>query len=210
MAKKIILINLIIGLSLFLQPLSLSAAGWEGFYINKIGDNQINVSIDASYWDKWFQRDYWTIILNPGNFDFPPIFWCAEDINNPYFLADNAPIVLPSTTLNYTFTFSAIPTGDYVPQILLDYNTSTLSIGNICFNADGMADVGAYFHLTNALTPTITYPTSTTQSMLAKVSDTLSDNGFLYIIIAAAAIPLVFYVADQLIALIPKSKDKRK
>ena len=49
-------------------------------------------------------------------------------------------------------------------------------------------------------------PTTVASSLLANVSTTLSDPGFLIILVTAAAIPLVFYVAKRLIGLIPKGK----
>jgi len=55
-----------------------------------------------------------------------------------------------------------------------------------------------------------TVPTSTAQQVLANVSTTLSDTGFLTILVVAAAIPLVFYVASRLIGLIPKGRGGRR
>jgi len=53
-----------------------------------------------------------------------------------------------------------------------------------------------------------TVPTSTADSVLANVTSTLGDTGFLTILAVAAAIPLVFYVARQLIGLIPKGRGR--
>lgn len=53
-----------------------------------------------------------------------------------------------------------------------------------------------------------TVPTSTADSVLANVSSTLGDPGLLTVLVAAAAIPLVFYVAKQLIGLIPKGRSR--
>lgn len=53
-----------------------------------------------------------------------------------------------------------------------------------------------------------TVPTSTADSVLANVTSTLGDVGFLAILGVAAAIPLVFYVAKQLIGLIPKGRSR--
>lgn len=55
-----------------------------------------------------------------------------------------------------------------------------------------------------------TVPTSTASQFLANVSSTLQDPGLLTVIITAVSIPLVFYVAHQLIGLIPKSRGSRK
>jgi H2-forming N5,N10-methylenetetrahydromethanopterin dehydrogenase-like enzyme len=53
-------------------------------------------------------------------------------------------------------------------------------------------------------------PTSTATEVLANVSSTLADTGFLTILVVAAAIPLVFYVARQIIGLIPKARGRRQ
>lgn len=54
-----------------------------------------------------------------------------------------------------------------------------------------------------------TVPTSTATDLLAEITSTLSDVGFLGLLVVAAAIPLVFYVARQLIGLVPKSRGRR-
>lgn len=51
-------------------------------------------------------------------------------------------------------------------------------------------------------------PTSTASNILANVTSTFTDLGFLAVLAVAAAIPLVFYVARQLIGMIPKSRGK--
>jgi hypothetical protein len=193
MAKKIVLI-----IGLFLPLLA-----YGDFSVNQIGNNQLSVSADAS--SDFGGYDYWTLVLSPQSSTI-----CSEDPALSFFLP-NAPIVLASTTLNNVFIYNGLSAGNYLWIIEADYTPETL-LSNVCYSAEFAWDNLSYFNMGEITTaiPIITYPTSTTQSMLAKVSDTLSDNGFLYIIIAAAAIPLVFYVADQLIALIPKSKDKRK
>jgi hypothetical protein len=194
MAKKIILI-----ISLFLPLLSFGS-----FNVSQIGNNQINVSADAS--SDFGGYDYWTLILSPQS-SAP----CSQDPTLSFFLP-NAPIVLPSTTLNNVFTYNELPAGNYFPVIEADYTPQTL-LSNVCYLAEFAWDnfPNLYFYMgETTATPTITYPTGTAQNILAKVSDTLNDNGFLYIIIAAAAIPLVFYVAGRIIGLIPKPKNKRK
>jgi len=55
-----------------------------------------------------------------------------------------------------------------------------------------------------------TVPSSTATQVLANVSSTLGDAGFLTVLVVAAAIPLVFYVARQLIGLIPKARGRRQ
>jgi len=52
-------------------------------------------------------------------------------------------------------------------------------------------------------------PTSTASQALAYVTGTLGDAGFLTVLVVAAGIPLVFYVAKQLIGLIPKARGRR-
>jgi len=54
-----------------------------------------------------------------------------------------------------------------------------------------------------------TIPTTTASDVLANVSSTIGDAGFLSVLAVAAAIPLVFYVARQLISLLPKSRGRR-
>jgi hypothetical protein len=49
-------------------------------------------------------------------------------------------------------------------------------------------------------------PTTTVTSFTANVSDTLADPGLLAFLVAAIAIPLIFYVARRLIGLIPKGR----
>lgn len=51
-----------------------------------------------------------------------------------------------------------------------------------------------------------TVPTSTVTDLLASVSSQISDTGFLAVLIFAAAVPLVFYIAKRLIGLVPKVK----
>lgn len=51
-----------------------------------------------------------------------------------------------------------------------------------------------------------TVPTSTATDLLANVTSTLGDPGFLTVLVAAAAIPLVFYVGKRLIGLLPKGR----
>lgn len=51
-------------------------------------------------------------------------------------------------------------------------------------------------------------PTSTASALTANVTSQLGDPGFLTVIVLAAAIPLVFYVARALIGLIPKGRSR--
>lgn len=53
-------------------------------------------------------------------------------------------------------------------------------------------------------------PTTTASQVLANVNSTLGDTGFLTIVAVAAAIPLVFYVARQIIGLLPKARGRRQ
>jgi hypothetical protein len=50
------------------------------------------------------------------------------------------------------------------------------------------------------------FPTTITSGFTANVSDTLADPGLLAFLVAAIAIPLVFYVSRTLIGLIPKGR----
>ncbi|HVN26054.1 MAG TPA: hypothetical protein VMT99_00155 [Candidatus Paceibacterota bacterium] len=52
----------------------------------------------------------------------------------------------------------------------------------------------------------LTVPSSTVTSLLASVSNIFTDPGILGLVVIAAAIPLVFYFARQVIGLLPKSK----
>ena len=53
---------------------------------------------------------------------------------------------------------------------------------------------------------TLTVPSSTVTSLLASVSNIFTDPGILGLVVVAAAIPLVFYFARQVIGLLPKSR----
>ena len=55
-----------------------------------------------------------------------------------------------------------------------------------------------------------TIPTSTVSELMANVNQALSDAGLITVIAVAAAIPLVFYVARQLIGLVPKARGRRQ
>jgi hypothetical protein len=55
-----------------------------------------------------------------------------------------------------------------------------------------------------------TIPTSTVSQLMANVNQALSDAGLITVIAVAAAIPLVFYVARQLIGLVPKARGRRQ
>jgi hypothetical protein len=52
----------------------------------------------------------------------------------------------------------------------------------------------------------LTVPSSTVTSLLASVSNIFTDPGILGLVVIAAAIPLVFYFAKQVIGLLPKSR----
>ena len=52
----------------------------------------------------------------------------------------------------------------------------------------------------------LTVPTSTVSNLLASVSNIFTDPGILGLVIIAAAVPLVFYFARQVIGLLPKSR----
>ena len=52
----------------------------------------------------------------------------------------------------------------------------------------------------------LTVPSSTVTDLLASVSNIFTDPGILGLVVIAAAIPLVFYFARQVIGLLPKSK----
>jgi len=55
----------------------------------------------------------------------------------------------------------------------------------------------------------VTVPTSTTHDLLASVSNVFTDTGMLSIVVIAAALPLVFWLAHQVIGLLPKSRAKK-
>lgn len=55
----------------------------------------------------------------------------------------------------------------------------------------------------------LTVPSSTVTSLLASVSNVFTDPGILGLVVIAAAIPLVFYFARQVIGLLPKSRVSR-
>lgn len=52
----------------------------------------------------------------------------------------------------------------------------------------------------------LTVPSSTVTDLLASVSNIFTDPGILGLVIIAAAVPLVFYFAKQVIGLLPKSR----
>ena len=52
-------------------------------------------------------------------------------------------------------------------------------------------------------------PTSTVQDLLASVSNVFTDPGILGMVIIAAALPIVFWFARQVIGLLPKSRAAR-
>lgn len=52
----------------------------------------------------------------------------------------------------------------------------------------------------------LTVPSSTVTDLLASVSNIFTDQGILGLVVVAAAIPLVFYFAKQVIGLLPKSR----
>ena len=52
----------------------------------------------------------------------------------------------------------------------------------------------------------LTVPSSTVTNLLASVSNIFTDQGILGLVVVAAAIPLVFYFAKQVIGLLPKSR----
>jgi len=52
----------------------------------------------------------------------------------------------------------------------------------------------------------ITVPTSTATDFTATVSDTLADPGLLAVLVIAAALPVIFWVAKRLIGLVPKGR----
>lgn len=52
----------------------------------------------------------------------------------------------------------------------------------------------------------IVVPTSTTHDLLASVSNVFTDTGMLSIVVIAAALPLVFWLARKVIGLFPKGK----
>ena len=53
---------------------------------------------------------------------------------------------------------------------------------------------------------TLTVPSSTVTDLLASVSNIFTDPGILGLVVIAAAVPLVFYFARQVIGLLPKSR----
>ncbi len=55
----------------------------------------------------------------------------------------------------------------------------------------------------------LTVPSSTVSDLLASVSNIFTDPGILGLVIIAAAVPLVFYFAKQVIGLLPKSRAAR-
>ena len=56
----------------------------------------------------------------------------------------------------------------------------------------------------------IVVPTSTASNLTANVGAQVSDPGTLLVVVAAAGIPLSFYVIHQLIGLIPKARGRRQ
>lgn len=54
------------------------------------------------------------------------------------------------------------------------------------------------------LTALFTVPTTSATDLLANVSSQFTDSGLWVLVLAVAAIPLVFYVIKKLIALVPK------
>ena len=55
----------------------------------------------------------------------------------------------------------------------------------------------------------LSVPTSTVQNLLASVSNVFTDPGVLGLVIIAAALPIVFWFARQVIGLLPKSRAAR-
>jgi hypothetical protein len=55
----------------------------------------------------------------------------------------------------------------------------------------------------------LTVPTSTVSNLLASVSNVFTDPGILGMVIIAAALPIVFWFARQVIGLLPKSRAAR-
>jgi hypothetical protein len=56
----------------------------------------------------------------------------------------------------------------------------------------------------------LTVPTSTQTAIVSSVSNIFGDLGVLGVLVLAAAIPLFFYVAKQLIGMLPHSRGTRK
>ena len=140
--------------------------------------------------------------------DFPAT-WGLNFCHSGICPETESPYISPwyaSTTTSISFT-ATLPVNDYTAISYVCKDEQAENAGGDYLEGDETYTI--FTIIAAAVQPTITYPTSTAQSMLAKVSDTLSDNGFLYILIAAAAIPLVFYVASQFIELIPKDKSKK-
>lgn len=190
MAKKIVLISL-----LFLPLTSFAALSYTRTPTGDFITSPVNMIIQADTKEDLGlteETTEWNIEISDGSNRYNSS--CYPDTE----LSKNISWDLPASCWN-------LPTGCYYTSIaVMGYASGT------CPDYDKQLtgiELESGFTVIEAIsTPTITYPTSTASSMLAKVSDTLTDNGFLYIIVAAAAIPLVFYVANQLITLIPKKR----
>ena len=74
----------------------------------------------------------------------------------------------------------------------------------------GGAALGGLAMATIASAQVIVVPTSTASNLTANVGAQVSDPGTLLVVVAAAGIPLSFYVIHQLIGLIPKARGRRQ
>jgi hypothetical protein len=159
--------------------------------------------------------DSWSELIEgagaPNTYQGWFVYATTADGNNVYTTTN----VYPSSTLSINENIS-IPTGINIVYITitvcpLPSFSSCEGYGDdyspaIEGNIDNPETIFTIIEAPQSTTPTITYPSSTASLLLAKLSDTIKDNGLLLIIVVAAAIPLVFYLAEMLIDLIPKDK----
>lgn len=116
--------------------------------------------------------------------------------------------------------FSNITTGIFstCEYVAYAYQSANWVSNNPCINGLGGLSGSPYIAFNGATpppptptsTPTIagmiTVPTSTAQSFMAQVSGQLGNSGLLRLLVVAVSIPLVLYILDNLISLVPKRK----
>jgi len=147
-----------------------------------------------------------------------PNFWGVIVFTQPDDGTGYLTNCIASTTLSNVFSLS-IPVGvsgesvwiggadtleNCIAQNVYDGIAPPASTGEIL--EDDIS--GLIFTVVAGLASMFQVPTSTPTDVLANVSSTLSDAGFLAVVAIAAAIPLLFYVVKQLIGLIPKSRGR--
>lgn len=136
--------------------------------------------------------NYWTI--DASTYDYADTFYLLD--------------VVASTTLLNDFVFD-LPEGDYIEVelgCLFAVPTTQEQAASYWVDGQAIEDNGGeiIFTITSAalLEAMFTVPTSTATDVLANVTSTLGDTGFLALLAIAAAIPLVFYVARGIISLV--------